>query len=208
MINNLMASLVTVGGMGFMNFVVTDQLGVIDVRHDQKTEIIAYSLLWSIFDYALYLAVTAVLRHFKIYGSWSIALALMITLIMAFTITCCVANRLCTTVYWIYNKVSGKAGFADLNPGTVFIDKLNNNKRTQAYIYNFGHEPIEFGVVDKFGLSDSGKPEISLIPSNEGVQPSYENLKSFLSKDENHKIYNPSTYVDYDLKIIMILMDN
>lgn len=208
MIDNLIASLITVGGMGFMNFIVTDQLGVTDIRHDQKTEIVAYSLLWSVFDYALYLAVSAVLKHFKIYGSWSVALAIMVTLILAFAITCVVANTLCKVVYWIYSKVSGKAGYADLNPGTVFIDKLNNNKRSQAFIYDFNHQPIEFGVVDKFGLSDNGKPEISLIPSNDDMQPSYEDIKSFLAKDKNHKIYNPSTYVDYDLKIIMILMNN
>ena len=72
MITNLIASLATVGGMGFMNFLVTDQLGFTDIRNDKKTEVIAYSLLWSIFDYAIYLAVLSSLHNLKIHGNLSI----------------------------------------------------------------------------------------------------------------------------------------
>lgn len=204
MLNNLIASLITIGGMGFMNFIVTDQLGVTDIRHDQKTEIVAYSLLWSIFDYAIYLVVSQLLRS-RVHDNWLIVLSLISTLLLSFAITLVIARPLSKLVYWIYNHVPLSGGYADLNPGTTFVSILNNNQKSIAYIYNFNHEPITFGIVNEFSLDDSGQPELSLIPAESNTQPEYQSIMEYISqKDQSYASF---IYTNFEQKIIIIFLN-
>lgn len=207
MINELIAALITVGGMGFMNFLVTDQLGVVDVRHDQKTEIVAYSLLWSIFDYAIYLGLLSIFSKIGLSTNWTIVLTLLGTLTLSFLITLGIARPLSWIIISIYNHAPGQEKYASFRPGNVFVDKLNNNNRSIAYIYDFDHKPIEFGVVDEFSVNDNGEQQLSLIPSNESQQPEYDDLKNYLSQENIHNETNPYTFIDTSHKLIMIFLN-
>lgn len=207
MITNLIASLATVGGMGFMNFLVTDQLGFTDIRNDKKTEVIAYSLLWSIFDYAIYLAVLSSLHNLKIHGNLSITLSILITLLLAFFITLLISKHLNAFVYYCYNRVApGQKEKADFVPGSTFINKLNNDKKAIIYLYDFEHNPISFGVLDRYSLSDVGQPQISLVPGVQTSQPTYQSLIEYISKADTFEKYQPFSYVDFEQKWIMIVL--
>ncbi|MFR0592088.1 hypothetical protein ACLUWM_02280 [Limosilactobacillus mucosae] len=207
MITNLIASLATVGGMGFMNFLVTDQLGFTDIRNDKKTEVIAYSLLWSIFDYAIYLAVLSSLHNLKIHGNLSITLSILITLLLAFFITLLISKYLNAFVYYCYNRVApGQKERADFVPGPTFINKLNNDKKAIIYLYDFEHNPISFGVLDEYSLGDAGQPQISLVPGAQASQPTYQSLLEYISKADTFEIYQPFSYVDFEQKWIMIVL--
>ncbi|MCT3200950.1 hypothetical protein EFO64_02435 [Limosilactobacillus reuteri] len=208
MLTKLIASLITVGGMGFMNFLVTDQLGTVDLRHDHKTEMIAYSLLWSIFDFAIFLMINSLLQHYcKLSGNWLIVYSLIFTLVLAFLITLLIARPLNGFVYFCYNRVaSGQIKKANFIPGSTFTNKLNNDKKAIVYLYDFDHNPINFGILDEYSLDDTGQPQISLVPGMQRIQPTYQNLIDYISKDKIYEQYQPFSYINFEQKWIMFVL--
>ena len=55
MLNDIIATLLTVGGVGFVNFMVTEQLGTVNLYKDSNQARLGYSLIWSIVDFSIYL---------------------------------------------------------------------------------------------------------------------------------------------------------
>lgn len=210
MLTKLIASLITVGGMGFMNFLVTDQLGTVDLRHDHKTEMIAYSLLWSIFDFAIYLIIISLLQHYcKLSGNWLMVYSLTFTLVAAFLITLLIAKPLNSFVYFCYNHVaSGQGKKANFISGSTFTNKLNNDKKATIYLYDFDHKPINFGILDEYSLDDNGQPQISLVPGKQRRQPTYQSLIDYISRDPIYERYQPFSYINFEQKWIMFVLQD
>lgn len=207
MVDRIIAALITVGGMGFMNFIVTDQLGVIDIRHDNRTAVVAYSLLWSIFDYAIYLTVQTWLGRYHLSDHWRTAAALMITLLVAFLLTVIIARPLSRVVYWIYNHLStGHQQVANFTSGTVFANKLMENNEATAYLYNSDHQPISFGKIELFSFDNDNNVEFSLVPLEDTKeQPSYDELTSEIGGEDFYKKYRPFVLVKPSQDLVAVI---
>ncbi|MGE9924568.1 hypothetical protein ACQRAC_04760 [Lactobacillus johnsonii] len=53
--NKLLLTLLTIGGVGFINYIVTDQLGTTQLYKDANQIRLGYCLVWSLIDYVIYL---------------------------------------------------------------------------------------------------------------------------------------------------------
>ena len=64
--NKLLLTLLTIGGVGFINYIVTDQLGTTQLYKDANQIRLGYCLVWSLIDYVIYLIL---LQWFKSFVS-------------------------------------------------------------------------------------------------------------------------------------------
>lgn len=193
--------------MGFINLIVADRLGTVDLDRDAKTQIVGYSLIWSIFDFAIFIYCQQVLSRFINSGPLMIATSLMVTLVIAFILTLTIAPPLNKLVYHLYNKRLGNPGNTGYSSGKVLPQLLNGDKKFSVYIYNFDHTPVEFGILDRIGFDSNGcANEITVLPiADQTEQPDYESVRAYIAglDPETTESYS---YLDFSSQQIFIFL--
>lgn len=103
MLNDIIATLLTVGGVGFVNFMVTEQLGTVNLYKDSNQARLGYSLIWSIVDFSIYLLAKNLLSSF-LQGDMLLIAVMLITLVGAWLITYLLAWPLHDLLFTLYSK--------------------------------------------------------------------------------------------------------
>ena len=95
-LNKILLTLLTIGGVGFINYIVTDQLGTTQLYKDANQIRLGYCLVWSLIDYVIYLVL---LQWFKSFVSpnWLQITVTLLTILIAWIGTSVLAYPL----HWI-----------------------------------------------------------------------------------------------------------
>ncbi|HJA46381.1 MAG TPA: hypothetical protein H9792_01270 [Candidatus Limosilactobacillus excrementigallinarum] len=207
MLNNLIGTLLTVGGVGYINFSVANQLGTIDYHKDAKSQAIAFSACWSIVDFAIFMICQSVLRnHFK--GDWLLVWSMLVTMVLAFLLALFTSNLLNAVIYWLYNLVLKKNHKATISSGTVWNHLMaGNGEPCMVYLYNFTHVPLGFGYIDEASNDELHDYSISLQPfnyDNPAIQDNYEDVIRRIQEDEFAKKHKVREFIDFKQQVIAI----
>lgn len=201
-IEQIIGALLSIGGLGFMNFLVADRLETIELYDYSNVFVVGYSLLWSILDYFIYTFVLYILEtYFKINHVMQVSLSLLVTLILAFVFTLVFVRPLNVIVRVLYGAAFGT------KPYPVFGDSLklllnDNNSRVLVYLFTIDHKEIDCGYLENFDFNKAGHPKFELSNyDNVDYPTSYVEVRSWL-KDPKYDAYQ---YVDLDLNLLMIV---
>lgn len=208
-ITSIIGALITVGGLGFINYSISDQLGTYEQHGDKRTSQIATCLGWSIFDYALYLLAGHFLTLVPgLKGNLLIVSTMMATMAISFITTILIAKPLQSFVYWCYGHVLNINNDAVTNIGSVWDNVFKQNERIMAYCYDFSHTPLGAGCV-KFNSINSSNRALLLDPfvdQKREPQPSYEDMERMSQNPENHTNMMINELVDYDKQMIIFVV--
>lgn len=206
MLNNIVSVLITVGGLGYINYTVAEGLNTIDVHKDAKTQAIAYSSLWSIVDFAIYMIVESLLTRW-LSGNWLLVTTMLVTAIIAFIAAAFLTIPLHKIYYGILNYTLKNNQQSGVDSGSVWTNVMNNNdKPLMAYFYDFNHMPLGFGYVDTFSNDEVSNYSISLQPfnySNAKEQDSYETMVKNSQSPSFREKYTVTQLVDLKQRFIM-----
>lgn len=209
MINKIIATLLTVGGMGYVNLIVAAQLGTVDIHKEDKTATIAYSAMWSIVDFAIYLAILNCMSKY-LKGDWLLIATMLLTLIVAFLVAVVISPLLKKVVYFLYNLVLHVSNKPKINSGTVWHHIMsNNNEPIMVYFYSFDHQPLGFGYVDESSDDDNSNYSASLQPfnyQNPELQDTYNEVMKRIQDNEFCRKYNTRQFVDFKQQFIALII--
>ncbi|WEV36260.1 hypothetical protein [Lactobacillus sp. ESL0677] len=210
-INQLVATLLTAGGLGYINFWVVDKLGLRDTTSKSQSEILFSSLLCSIPDFAFYLGIQQLL-HTWLNGNWLIIATMIITFGLTFLVTLIFGKPVTKLVYWLINLILNANQNTSITQGEPWSFFANEGKEAPAvYLYDLEKNPIGFGQAERFSDDTDGNYSLNLIPFNdiEGeTQPSYKEMEHNIQadKDTKFKSYNIYQHINLKQKFIMIVL--
>lgn len=207
MLNQIVATLITVGGVGYVNYSVATQLNVIDTHASAKTQAIAYSSMWSVFDFAFFIALQNLLKHY-LTGDWLLIVAMLLTIIFSFLSSIILMLPLKRLVYLLYNRVLKIGGHSSISSGTVWNHTMDSNDNPiMAYLYDFDHNPLGFGYVDESSNDEVSDYSLVLQPFNYHTpepQDSYDTLEKRIQDNEFCKKYVTKQFIDFKQRFIVI----
>lgn len=212
--NNLVATLLTAGGLGYINYGTLIRMGVINKSKD-KSEMLPLCLIFSLIDFSLYLLIQEALRLINLKDTnWSILLTVLATMVLVLLMTILAGPLMAKWFNKLINhsrKKEQEGSWSHLNP---FRLMLNTNKKSQAYVYDFNYQPLGYGYVLSSSSSDDDF-QLNLDPFNfkegdteeELEQLSYKDLIKNAQTPEWKTAYNITQHINFNQKFIVLLLD-
>lgn len=203
-IEQLIGAFLSVGGIGFMNFLVADRLGTIELYEYTNAFVIGYSLLWSIPDYFIYTFFLWFIKNYvHVPHSMYISIALLITLCISYGFTLVCAWPLNKTVRFLYGHI-GSGLSSSYGPfGDILKSLLSGtSSKVLIYLYTIDHKEIDCGYLETVDFNKDGHPKFELSNFDDVSYPtSYTRVRSWLVD----KKYNAYQYIDIDSNLLVIV---
>lgn len=203
MLNKIIATLLTVGGTGYINYVVATQLHAIEPIGDEKTSQKAYCIIWSIIDFSFFLFYQHLLLSKKLHGNTALIWTMLLTMITAFLLALLLAKPLQRLSYFLYNFILKIWGESTIDGGSVWCDSFNGRGKLEAYCYDFQHNPVGHGFLTTYSM-EKGNYDLALQPfRKEEQQPTYEEIVDMAQNSEYQENQTIREYINYDKQIII-----
>lgn len=199
MLQQIIASLISVGGLGLANYYIMNRLEIIDIE-DNKL-LVPFLLFCSFFNYVIYLIVSSIITKIDSYFSETtdIICALILTFILSCVLSALVVPKIKTVVIWLINKIRKTNSETPIKEGSLWKELDKDKGNYLCYIYDFSGNPIGAGsLVEK----DNVKNSLVLDPQNETM--SQEKLKQKILKELN-KDFTVKQYIDIDKHVTIYL---
>lgn len=179
-LNKILLTLLTIGGVGFINYIVTDQLGTTQLYKDANQIRLGYCLVWSLIDYVIYLIL---LQWFKSFVSpnWLQITVTLLTILIAWIGTSLLAYPLHRITYKFYDWVTDHLKInksLTTDDGDVWEKILDETQSDQTYIYLFtlDHKPISAGQIYRYSADENSNYQSVVYPFAETPLETYDAL--------------------------------
>lgn len=224
MLNDIIATLLTVGGVGFVNFMVTEQLGTVNLYKESNQARLGYSLIWSIIDFSIYLLAKNLLSSY-LQGDMLLIAVMLITLVGAWLITYLLAWPLHDLLFKWYSfrniahrqwknkhgkQQSGrKPAIDNSNVWQTINELLYENANTYVYAYDFEHNPLGYGLLTTISNDEESNYSVLIEPFDDPddevhEQDPYDVLMKKIQKNSYQKQHKVIQYVDFKQRFILI----
>ncbi|QNQ83812.1 hypothetical protein FP435_04810 [Lactobacillus sp. PV037] len=213
-INNLVATLLTAGGLGYINYGTLIRMGVINKTKD-KSEMLPLCLIFSIIDFSIYLLIQECLNILGLKdNNWNILLTILITMLIVLMLTVLAGRRIAKMFNKLINRSRQKDQKGKYSHQNPFRLMLNTNNQSQAYVYDFNYQPLGYGYVLSSSASDD-EFQLNLDPyvfkegdtEDELEQLPYKDLIKNTQTPEWKKDYNITQHINFNQKFIVVLLD-
>lgn len=155
-LNQLLVAMLSVGGFGFLNFVIADNIGTIEFKEYSVPFVVGYSILWSIPDVLIYTVVYHMLivkvSLSKLFDVW-ISLGITCVFVVLFTPVLSMFLERCLNRYYSHFREKVKSDKYLSLRGS--LKKYLISQNDVVYVYDRTHELIESGVVWRFNPNES-----------------------------------------------------
>lgn len=212
-LNSFLATLLAAGGLGFSNYWILDHLGLKD-RQEIKSnqQILLYSLLFSLPDFAVFLIVQEMLKKIPVLqGNWFIFWSLSLTFVIVIFLTLVFGKSIHSGLYWAINKIRTKNQNSEIIGSTPWqeLAECSHGKPQMAYIYDFSHNPLGSGYVRTYSDNIDETFSINLIPfedDNMKDQVSYQEINQFIQSQEWQEKYKIYRHINLSQKFIIFVL--
>lgn len=208
----IMAAILTVGGVGIINYIIAEQLNAIDTTQSGSNREKAIALVFTMFDYFLYLLM-------KLF--WGLCLKGIPLLIVT-----CISTALISLLIsfscskWINKKFYDLINFVRVKNGMSFRRSstnwqsafdLNGARDQLIYLYDFNHQPLGFGWRKGISNDKESNYSVSFNPqpdNNPEDQDSYEEVTKLVQQDNFQADFEVTEYVNFQQKFIAIICNS
>lgn len=203
-INALATAFVAAGGLGFINYYVADRLGLIDFKENNLGSVLPFMLMWSVFDFSIYLFVQWILSRW-LNGNVLLAAALACTALLVLIVFAETAGAIFAGLDKLLNhdrKSLGKAEVFSVDPWEYLTE---TDGTQEVFIFDLTGAPITAGWLDYTNRSAADHLTMNLIPftDNPKAQPLSQLMDDY-STEEAKKAYQIRQFVDLDRKIVIV----
>lgn len=212
-LNKILLTLLTIGGVGFINYIVTDQLGTTKLYKDANQIRLGYCLVWSLIDYVIYLILLQWLKSF-VSPNWLQITVTLLTILIAWIGTSLLAYPLHWITYKFYDWVADHLKMNKLlttDDGDVWerlLDKTFSDN-TFIYLFTLDHKPISAGRLDMYSADEVTNFQTALRPfPNDKFKKlkGYDELQNKISSlkyRKTHKIYE---YINFKQNFVAVIV--
>lgn len=205
----IMAVLLTVGGVGVLNYIIAEKLDAIDIAQQGSNREKAVSLVFTMFDFALYLLINHLLKRYLDHVPLLLA-TIVLTVAISFTVSVLCSYHINQAFYFIINKVRKHNGLSlrrsTTNWASAFATHGTNNQL--VYLYGFDHKPLGWGWRKGISNDRESNYSISMMPQLDDspeVQDSYEEVTKLIQQDNFRAGFEVTEYVNFQQGFIAII---
>lgn len=209
----MLSALLTVGGVGIINYIIAEQLEAVDTTQQGTDREKALSIIFTMFDFILYLGLRELLSRLTLKGNLltfaTTALTVIISLVISFTLSKKI-NKI--FYHWINlvrknNHMSYRRSYTNWQSSFA----LHGCKNQLIYLYDFDHNPLGWGW--RMGISNDKESNysISLMPQLENSpenQDSYEEVTKMIQQDNFRNDFEVINYINFQQKFIAIICND
>ena len=205
----IMAALLTVGGVGIINYMIAEQLSAIDTTQNGSNREKALALVFTMFDYFLYL-VMKFLWGFCLKGIPLLIATCVSTALISLVISFCGSKWINDKFYDLINFVRGKNNMSFRRSATNWQSAFNLNGAPGqlVYLYDFNHKPLGWGWRKGISNDKESNYSISIMPQPDDDpegHDSYEEVAKFVQQENFQKDYDVTQYINFQQKFIAII---
>lgn len=187
--NILLTSFVSAGGLGFINFIVLEKLGIVRQNNEQKDEKILYVLFFSIVNYALFLLVFSfpekniAMEDFIKQISIEVLITLLLSIILSFSVYPLLAKILRALINFFRRIILKKPIIDNQTPKERLLSK--GDVSTFVYIFDFDKNRIAEGYLDGWINDTEKKNQVSVTAPGTLTQYDYEQVEKLFNELDN-----------------------
>lgn len=204
---SLLTALITVGGVGVINYIIAEQLSGLDTSQQGSNREKAISLVFSMFDLLLFLVIQECLKPW-LTGNVLLIATMVCTIVISTLITLLFSKKINELFYKLINLVR-KGNHQSLrrsetNWQSTFETHGHNNQR--VFLYDFNHNTLGFGW--RYGISNDKESNysVSYIPDiYDEKQPSYDDLMLTIQTEEFQDEYDVLQYTNFKQNFIAVV---
>lgn len=200
--NSILLELLTIGGVGSLNYILVDLVGAAD-KAQVNSNRRAISLVFTAIDMALYTLIQQATHK-------QVASALL-TIAISFGVTLLLANPAQKLIYWCVNKVrlgSQKTEVEAVSPWeAAYINA--SDKPVFAYCYSFDYKPLGWGYLAYVSGDAPNNYSVNIVPAiseNMEDQPSYNEVAENIATNEIQNTYDVQQHINFKQQFIMITL--
>ncbi len=203
----MLSALLTVGGVGIINYIIAEQLEAVDTTQQGTDREKALSIIFTMLDFLLYLGLREVLVKLNLKGNVLTFTTAVTTIIISLLISFTLSKKINRIFYQWINLVRKNNHMSYRRSATNWQSSFKTNGKMQrVYLYDFDHNPLGFGW--RVGISNDKESNYSISfqpAAYEGKQPSYDDITQQIQTDDIADDYNVLQYVNFQQKFIVII---
>ena len=203
----MLSALLTVGGVGIINYIFADQLSAVDTTQQGTDREKALSIIFTMFDFILYLGLRVVLSNLSLKGNLLTFATAALTVIISLLISFLLSKKINELFYCLINIVRDKNHMSYRRSATNWQSSFKTNGKMQrVYLYDFDHNPLGFGW--RVGISNDRESNYSISfqpAADEGEQPSYDDITQQIQTDDIADDYDVLQNVNFQQRFIAIV---
>lgn len=211
---DILSVLLTVGGVGVINYIIAEQLNAIDTSQAGSNREKFMSLIFSMLDLFLFLLVrSALISEWHLSGNLLTALTIVITVVISLIISFTGSIAINKLFYKLINFERNSNGLSLRRSATNWQSAfaLNGTKNQLIYLYDFNHQPLGFGWRKGISNDKESNYSISFIPQLDNdpeTQDSYDEVTKLVQQDNFRKDFEVTEYVNFQQKFIAIICNS
>lgn len=201
-LNSILLELLTVGGVGSLNYILVDLVGAADKAQGNNNRI-AISLVFTAIDMALYTLIQQ--------ATHKLVASALLTIVISFTVTLLLANPAQKLIYWCINKVrlgNRKTEVTAVSPWeAIYINA--SDEPIFAYCYSFDHKPLGWGYLAYVSGDATNNYSVNIVPAITETledQPSYNEVAENIATNEIQSTYDVQQHINFKQQFIMITL--
>lgn len=197
-LSDFMSPIITIGGLGFINFFIITRLGELDKDTLSDNEFTAITLGLAVPDYLIYLTSYSLLKKYSsLRAEWLNISVIFVTVVLTVLLTFALSHFLSKLLLKAINTTRKISGKSEIIVNSPWGELVNPERPTQAFIYGMDHKPLGCGEISVMSDSKDDNYSILLKPlsdKNQEEQYSFERIMEFtqdpsFQKENDVKIY-------------------
>lgn len=205
-LNALISSFVVAGGLGFINYVILEKLGIIKSEKNKSDEKLLIILFFSIVNYVIFLLIFAFpttetkVKSFIILLAIGILGTLSLSIVLSFTLYPLLAKFFNMFVNWFRTVILKKVKTSNQTPKESLF--CLNTVLTFIYIFDFDKNKMGEGYLDGWINDNELNHQISLNPAEKPTGLNFDDVEDLICKIEyTDPDLQPRHLIDFDEKV-------
>lgn len=202
----MLSTLLTVGGVGIINYIIAEQLDAIDTTQQGTNREKALAIVFTMLDFILYLGLRSWLSK-CLKGNILTFTTAAVTVFISLLISFFVSKLINELFYWLINKIREMYHLSYRKSATTWQDTFKPiaDHQQRVFLYDFNHQPLGFG--NRIGISNDASSNYSVViqPDMDDVdyeQLPYDEMVEMVQSTEFRKQYDVREYVNFQQKFI------
>lgn len=207
-ITEILTPLIAAGGLGYINYLIADKLGLINYVKGRENLAILFMLSWSVPDFSIYLLIRWILGLFKFLSAdIEMILSLILSIFAVYIFSLLFLKKIFAVSNFFLNKVRKSLNLGSVSPISPWMGNFGNDTKQTVFIYSLQKDPIICGDLETISnLEEESSMILRPFPDIKKM-PTFEELMEKVSEIDYQKENKVRQYINYDKKIIIVSIE-
>ncbi|PQF22077.1 hypothetical protein [Enterococcus mundtii] len=199
----MLNSLITAGGLGFINLFILTRLDKINISKENKEDKIIFLLLFSIINYGLFLIILEYLKKHPFVRNIEIPISIILVTIISVILSFTLFSGILTWINKKINNLRNKENLSSFDSRSIKKIAFGFETNKPIFIFTLDNQLIFSGQSGWFSDLDNSDFELITYPFNSKSElDNYDKIIEYITCEE----VESEVYINIDKKIKIIII--